>query len=534
MKSIRTTRSAAITLGVMAVLVSGAFTAVAAQAAPRALKAALSLSAKSTTVGKAITASAAKSSVPKGDKLTKITLNWGDGSKAVVLSGLKAKASHRYAKPGRFTVRLTLTDRHKKTAQATAAEQVVAAPPPAGSYTGSTAQNIGLTFYVSSNRASLQDIAIPTVFLNCTPGGTTANSELSIAAAAITSSRSFKGAATQSGVWQGFPAKFTYKFSGSFTTVNSAGELQAAGTFSETISYNDGTAHTCGSDQLSWTAARDTQPAQSTARPVAGSYTGSTAQNIGLTFYVSSSRTTLQDISIPTVFLDCTPGGADPISELSIASAAISSDGSFNGAATQSGIWQGFPAKFTYLFRGNFHSLSPAGVLRAAGTFKETVSYNNGTAHICNSDELTWTATRQAQPTQTNSAPPAGSYSGQTWQNVGLTFNVTGSGTGLQNISIPTVFLDCTPGGATPSNGFSIASATISSTRSFTATSTQTGVFTGQPAKFTYLFRGNFHSLNPAGVPRAAGTFKETITYNDGTARTCTSNELTWTALQSP
>ena len=222
MKSIRTTRSAAITLGVMAVLVSGAFTAVAAQAAPRALKAALSLSAKSTTVGKAITASAAKSSVPKGDKLTKITLNWGDGSKAVVLSGLKAKASHRYPKPGRFTVRLTLTDRHKKTAQATAPEQVVAAPPPAGSYTGSTAQNIGLTFYVSSNRASLQDIAIPTVFLNCTPGGTTANSELSIAAAAITSSRSFKGAATQSGVWQGFPAKFTYKFSGSFTTVNSA------------------------------------------------------------------------------------------------------------------------------------------------------------------------------------------------------------------------------------------------------------------------------------------------------------------------
>jgi hypothetical protein len=534
MKSIRTTCSAAITLGVMAVLVSGAFTAVAAQAAPRSLKAVLSLSANATTVGHAITAIAAKSSIPKGDKLTKIRLSWGDGSKAVALNSLKAKPSHRYAKPGHFTVRLTLTDRHKKTAQATAAERVAATPPPAGSYTGLTAQSVGLTFYVSSNRTSLQDIAIPTVFLNCTPGGTSASSELSIAAAAISSSRSFSAAATQSGVWQGFPAKFTYKFSGSFTTVNSAGELQAAGTFKEIITYNDGTAHSCSSDQLTWTAARDTQPAQSTARPVAGSYTGLTWQSVGLAFFVSSSRTSLQDIAIPTVFLDCTPGGATPGSELSIASAAISSDGSFNAVATQSGVWQGFPAKFTYLFRGNFHSLNPAGALRAAGTFKETVSYNNGTAHTCNSDELTWTATRGAQPTQTNSAPPAGSYSGLTWQSVGLTFDVTGSGTRLQNISIPTVFLDCTPGGATPSNGLSIASAKISPTRSFTATSTQTGVFAGQPAKFTYLFRGNFHSLNPAGVPRAAGTFSETITYNDGTARTCTSNELTWTALQSP
>jgi hypothetical protein len=201
---------------------------------------------------------------------------------------------------------------------------------------------------------------------------------------------------------------------------------------------------------------------------------------------------------------------------------------------TQSGVWDGFPATFTYLFRGNFHSLSPAGVLRAAGTFKETVSFNNGTAHTCSSNELTWTATRDSQPAQTNSAPPSGSYSGQTWQNFGLTYNVTGGGTSLQNISIPTVILDCTPGGANPSNGLSIASAKINSTRSFTATSTQTGVFAGQPAKFTYLFRGNFHSLSPAGVPRAAGTFRETITYNDGTARTCTSNELTWTGLQSP
>ena len=111
---------------------------------------------------------------------------------------------------------------------------------------------------------------------------------------------------------------------------------------------------------------------------------------------------------------------------------------------------------------------------------------------------------------------------------------MSGGGTSLQDITIPAVNLDCTPGNGGASNELSIASAKINSARSFTGTATQTGVFAGQPAKFTYLFRGNFHSLNPAGVPRAAGTFRETITYNDGTARTCTSNELTWTALQSP
>ncbi|MGO8961886.1 MAG: PKD domain-containing protein [Streptosporangiaceae bacterium] len=501
-----------------------------------ALKAVLSLSAKSTTVGHTITASAAKSIVPSGDKLKKITLNWGDGSKTVTLASLKAKPSHHYTRVGRYTVRLTLTDRHKKTVHANATERVAAgsAAPPAGSYSGATSQGYGLVFYVSSSRKSLQDIAIPAVILDCTPGGASAESELSIAAAAISTSGSFTGTATQSGVWKGYPANFTYNFNGSFTTVNSAGELQAAGRFKETVKYNNGTAYTCTSNDLTWTATRDEQPAQTTSAPPAGSYSGATWQGYGLTFYVSSSRKSLQDIAIPAVILDCTPGGASADSELSIAAAAISSAGSFTGTATQSGVWKGYPAKFTYLFRGNFHSLSPAGVPRAAGTFKETISYNNGTAYTCNSDELTWTATRDNQPVQTTSPPPPGTYSGATWQGYGLTFDVSAGSTSLQNIAIPAVILDCTPGGATPDSELSIAAATISSTRSFTGTATQTGVFAGQPATFTYLFRGNFHSLNPDGVPRAAGTFKETVTYTNGVAYTCTSNELTWTALMSP
>ena len=85
--------------------------------------------------------------MPAGDRLTKITLSWGDRSKTVTLASLKSKPSHRYAKAGKYTVRLTLTDRHKTTSRATATERVRAprlAPP--GSYSGSTSQGFAVTF----------------------------------------------------------------------------------------------------------------------------------------------------------------------------------------------------------------------------------------------------------------------------------------------------------------------------------------------------------------------------------------------------
>src|SRR5215469_7774835 len=47
------------------------------------------------------------------------------------------------------------------------------------------------------------------------------------------------------------------------------------------------------------------------AHPPVGSYTGTNPQNtFPIFFYVSADRTSVQDISIPTVYLTCTPGGA--------------------------------------------------------------------------------------------------------------------------------------------------------------------------------------------------------------------------------
>src|SRR5215469_1378784 len=49
------------------------------------------------------------------------------------------------------------------------------------------------------------------------------------------------------------------------------------------------------------------------SNPPVGSYTGANPQNnFPITFYVSSSRTSLQDISIPVVGLSCVPNGTSP------------------------------------------------------------------------------------------------------------------------------------------------------------------------------------------------------------------------------
>ena len=78
-----------------------------------------------------------------------------------------------------------------------------------------------------------------------------------------------------------------------------------------------------------------------------------------------------------------------------------------------------------------------------------------------------------------------------------------------------------------------MAAVPLNSNGSFTATTTQTGVYNGYPAKFTYTFRGNFHGVGPSGAARAAGTFQETVTFTDTTKRTCTSNVQSWTATRT-
>ena len=52
----------------------------------------------------------------------------------------------------------------------------------------------------------------------------------------------------------------------------------------------------------------------------------------------------------------------------------------------------------------------------------------------------------------------------------------------------------------------------------------------GVTAQFTYTFVGHFHGTTTAGVERVAGQLREDITFNDGTAYSCTTNIQTWSA----
>jgi hypothetical protein len=424
-----------------------------------------------------------------------------------------------------------VTSLSSKTAHGTALELVTALSPSAGSYSGTNPQNGSpLRFYVSSSRTTVQDISIPSVGLACTPEGGAIPEPFAIAAVAIKSSGSFTATTTETGVVSGQPATFSYTFRGNFHSA-----AKASGTFRETVKFGASPVQTCTSNTQSWSATRDTQPRQTTSPPPAGSYSATNPQNGSpLTFYVSSSRTKLQDISIPSVGLACAPeGGAIP-EPFSIATAAIKSDRSFTATTTETGVVSGSRATFSYTFRGNFHSVGPSGAERAAGTFRETVKFNSSAPQTCTSNTQSWSATRDTQPRQTTSPPPAGSYSATNPQNGSpLTFSVSSSRTKLQDISIPSVGLACAPEGGAIPEPFSIATAAIKSDRSFTATKTQHGVVSGQPATFTYTFRGNFHSLAPSGAERAAGTFRETVKFNAGGPQTCTSNTQSWTATRT-
>jgi hypothetical protein len=94
--------------------------------------------------------------------------------------------------------------------------------------------------------------------------------------------------------------------------------------------------------------------------------------------------------------------------------------------------------------------------------------------------------------------------------------------------------LDCAPGNAVLGSHLSIPSVPLSSNGSFSTTTTQSGVISGYPATFTFTFEGNFHGVNASGAPRAAGTYTETVTYADPTARDCTSDSQFWSATGSP
>jgi hypothetical protein len=136
---------------------------------------------------------------------------------------------------------------------------------------------------------------------------------------------------------------------------------------------------------------RDAQGTQAAAPATPGTYSGN-----GYTFSVSSDSSHVQNVSLAAGYhtgLQCVPTASLNDTSFNIAQIAIASDGSFSGTATQTGVEGGAPATFTYTFRGHFHGTDVTGKARAAGSLREDVTYNNGTAHSCTTGTTPWTMT---------------------------------------------------------------------------------------------------------------------------------------------
>ena len=273
-------------------------------------------------------------------------------------------------------------------------------PPPAGSYSGTTAQNLSynhpVEFYVSNTKTALQDITFSALELTCAPGNSTPVVAVSINSVSLNSNGSFASTSTQNGYYNGSGAKFTIDFEGNFQGLNSDGVAQAAGSISETMTYSaNGSSYTCTSDEVSWSDTRDTQQTVTMGLPPAGSYIGASAQNLAynhpLEFFVSNTKTTLQNITLSALELTCAPGNSSPVVAVSINSVSLNSDGSFASTSTQTRSYDGSGAKFTVNFEGNFHGLNSDGVARAAGSITETMTYSaSGTSYTCSSNQIAW------------------------------------------------------------------------------------------------------------------------------------------------
>jgi hypothetical protein len=392
--------------------------------------------------------------------------------------------------------------------------------PEPGSYSGS-----GYTLYVSTNRTQVQDVSLAAGYhavLTCTPGGTTLNdTSFYIPQISIGADGSFSGTASQTGVEGGAAATFVYSISGRFNGTSVTGSLR------EDVTYNNGTAYSCTTGTTPWTMTRDTQGSQAAAPPPPGSYSGN-----GFTFYVSTDSTHVQDVSLAAGYHTapaCVPTGTiSGDTSFYIPQISIGADGSFSGTASQTGVEGGAAATFTYTFSGHFHGTDSSGNERAAGSLREDVTYNNGTAHSCTTGTTPWTMTRNTQGSQAAAPPPPGSYSGN-----GFTFYVSTDSTHVQDVSLAAGYHTapaCVPTGTISNDtSFYIPQISIGADGSFSGTATQTGMANGAPATFTYTFSGHFHGTDSGGNEQAAGSLRENVTYNNGTSYSCTTGTTPWT-----
>jgi hypothetical protein len=130
-------------------------------------------------VGTPVVVNASHSRLPKGDRLHKAVVKFGDGSKAVTLHSLKTRARHAYTRPGTFTLVLTVVDKHglksKRSRPISVHAKPVASPPalpltiPSSATPTSTISSLGLPVTTLAKVSTL--LGIPSATLAVLPVG---------------------------------------------------------------------------------------------------------------------------------------------------------------------------------------------------------------------------------------------------------------------------------------------------------------------------------------------------------------------------
>jgi hypothetical protein len=171
--------------GVAASLAVATCATAGAAAAPHRLSAlkrpvaSLIVSTAKPAVGTPVVVNASHSRLPKGDRLHKAVVKFGDGSKAVTLHSLKTRARHAYTRPGTFTLVLTVVDKHglksKRSRPISVHAKPVASPPalpltiPSSTTPTSTISSLGLPVTTLAKVSTL--LGIPSATLAVLPVG---------------------------------------------------------------------------------------------------------------------------------------------------------------------------------------------------------------------------------------------------------------------------------------------------------------------------------------------------------------------------
>jgi hypothetical protein len=276
--------------------------------------------------------------------------------------------------------------------------------------------------------------------------------------------------------------------------------------------------------KLSQTAARLADP---------GAYTGFGGGR-QLAFFVAPSGRTVVNMWMPQTALSCTPGGGGVGDyTFAIPRATIRPNGVFSAEGSQTGVFSGFSATWNYSFSGRFSKATKQHTGTAAGIVREDMRYTDsaGVHHTCTTTGQSWTASRSG-PNPT-SLVRAGKYSGYS---AGRALSFTVGPGRLNTIAVPQTALTCAPGGGGAGDAsFAIPQTPIKADGSFSVKTSQTGVFAGATASFSYSFAGSLQGLDARGTGSAAGTLREDVTYTDtaGVHRTCTTNTVPWSANRS-